>query len=51
MSGSWRFLTALKPAEAERQAAILHAEGEKQATIIRAEATSKELEYEGAGGW
>jgi flotillin len=41
--------TVVKPAEAERQAAILRAEGEKQATIIRAEATSKELEYEGAG--
>jgi len=41
--------TVVKPAEAERQAAILRAEGEKQATIIRAEATAKELEYEGAG--
>jgi flotillin len=41
--------TVVKPAEAERQAAIARAEGEKQATIIRAEATQKELEYEGAG--
>jgi flotillin len=41
--------TVVKPAEAERQAAILRAEGEKQATIIRAEASQKELEYEGAG--
>jgi flotillin len=41
--------TVVKPAEAERQAAILRAEGEKQATIIRAEATQKELEYEGSG--
>jgi flotillin len=41
--------TVVKPAEAERQAAILKAEGEKQATVIRAEATQKELEYEGAG--
>ncbi len=41
--------TVVKPAEAERQAAILKAEGEKQATIIRAEATQKELEFEGAG--
>jgi flotillin len=41
--------TVVKPAEAERQAAILRAEGIKQATIIRAEATQKELEFEGAG--
>jgi flotillin len=41
--------TVVKPAEAERQAAILRAEGEKQATVIKAEATQKELEYEGAG--
>ena len=41
--------TVVKPAEAERQAAILKAEGDKQATIIRAEATQKELEFEGAG--
>ena len=41
--------TVVKPAEAERQAAILRAEGEKQATITRAEATQKELEFEGAG--
>jgi flotillin len=41
--------TVVRPAEAERQAAILRAEGEKQATIIRAEASQKELEYEGAG--
>ena len=41
--------TVVKPAEAERQAAILRAEGEKQATIIRAEATAKQLEYQGAG--
>src|SRR3990172_2935114 len=41
--------TVVKPAEAERQAAILRAEGLKQGTIIRAEATQKELEYEGAG--
>jgi len=41
--------TVVKPAEAERQAAILRAEGEKQSTIIRAEATQKELEFEGAG--
>src|SRR5574338_388377 len=41
--------TVVRPAEAERQAAILRAEGEKQATIIRAEATQKELEFEGAG--
>jgi flotillin len=41
--------TVVKPAEAERQAAILRAEGEKQGTIIRAEATAKELEYQGAG--
>jgi flotillin len=39
----------VKPAEAQRQAAILQAEGEKQATIIKAEATQRELEYEGAG--
>ena len=41
--------TVVKPAQAERQAAILRAEGDKQATVIRAEATQKELEYEGAG--
>ena len=41
--------TVVKPAEADRQAAILKAEGEKQATVIRAEATQKELEFEGAG--
>jgi flotillin len=41
--------TVVKPAEAERQAAILRAEGQKQATVIKAEATQKELEYEGAG--
>ncbi len=41
--------TVVKPAEAERQAAVLRAEGEKQSTIIRAEATQKELEFEGAG--
>ena len=41
--------TVVKPAEAERQAAILRAEGEKQSNIIRAEATQKELEFEGAG--
>jgi flotillin len=41
--------TVVKPAEAERQAAVLRAEGEKQATIIKAEATQKELEFEGAG--
>ncbi|HEV8335468.1 MAG TPA: SPFH domain-containing protein [Candidatus Polarisedimenticolia bacterium] len=41
--------TVVKPAEAERQAAILRAEGEKQATVTRAEATQKELEFEGAG--
>ena len=41
--------TVVKPAEAERQAAILRAEGQKQATVIRAEATQKELEFEGAG--
>ena len=41
--------TVVKPAEAERQAAILRAEGEKQATVIKAEATQKELEFEGAG--
>jgi flotillin len=41
--------TVVKPAEAERQAAILRAEGQKQATIIKAEATAKELEFEGAG--
>ncbi len=41
--------TVVKPAEAERQAAILRAEGEKQSVIIKAEATQKELEYEGAG--
>jgi flotillin len=41
--------TVVKPAEAERQAAILRAEGEKQATVIRAEATQKELEFKGAG--
>ena len=41
--------TVVKPAEAERQAAILRAEGLKQATIIKAEATQKELEFEGAG--
>ena len=41
--------TVVKPAEAERQAAILRAEGEKQATITRAEATQKQLEFQGAG--
>jgi flotillin len=41
--------TVVKPAEAERQAAVLRAEGQKQAAIIKAEATQKELEYEGAG--
>jgi flotillin len=41
--------TVVKPAEAQRQAAILIAEGEKQATVIKAEATQKELEFEGAG--
>ena len=41
--------TVVKPAEAERQAAILRAEGLKQAAITRAEATQKELEFQGAG--
>jgi flotillin len=41
--------TVVKPAEAERQAAILRAEGLRQSTVIRAEATQKELEFEGAG--
>ncbi len=41
--------TVVRPAEAERQAAILRAEGLKQATIIKAEATQKEQEFEGAG--
>jgi flotillin len=52
--------TVVRPAEAQRQAAIVQAEGEKQATVIKAEgakqatvikaeATQKELEYEGAG--
>ena len=41
--------TVVKPAEAQRQAAILLAEGEKQATVTRAEAKQKELEFEGAG--
>jgi flotillin len=41
--------TVVKPAEAERQAAILRAEGLKQAAITKAEATQKELEYQGAG--
>jgi len=41
--------TVVKPAEAERQAAILRAEGLRQSTVIKAEATQKELEYEGAG--
>src|SRR5262245_54805508 len=41
--------TVVKPAEAERQAAILRAEGLKQATIINAEAKQKQLEFEGAG--
>jgi flotillin len=41
--------TVVRPAEAERQAAILRAEGQKQATIIKAEATQRELEFEGAG--
>ena len=41
--------TVVKPAEAERQAAILRAEGEKQATVIKAEATQKELEYRRRG--
>ena len=50
----------MRPAEAQRQAAVVQAEGEKQATVIKAEgakqatvikaeATQKELEYEGAG--
>ena len=41
--------TVVKPAEAERQAAILRAEGLKQAAITRAEAVQKELEFQGAG--
>jgi flotillin len=41
--------TVVKPAEAERQAAILRAEGLKQATIISAEAKQKQLEFEGTG--
>jgi flotillin len=41
--------TVVKPAEAERQAAVLRAEGERQATVIRAEASQKELEFRGAG--
>jgi len=41
--------TVVKPAEAERQAAILRAEGLRQAAVIRAEANQKELEYQGAG--
>jgi flotillin len=41
--------TVVKPAEAERQAAILKAEGDRQATVIRAEANQKELEFQGAG--
>jgi flotillin len=41
--------TVVKPAEAERQAAVLRAEGERQATVIRAEASQKELEFKGAG--
>jgi flotillin len=41
--------TVVKPAEAERQAAILRAEGEKQSIIIRAEAAARELEFQGSG--
>ena len=41
--------TVVKPAEADRQAAILKAEGDRQATVIRAEAKQKELEFQGAG--
>lgn len=41
--------TIIKPADAERQAAILRAEGERQAKVTLAEAEAKELEFEGAG--
>lgn len=41
--------TVIKPADAERQAAILRAEGEKQAKVTLAEADAKELEFEGLG--
>lgn len=41
--------TVVRPAEAQRDAAIAKAEGEKQATMKRAEATQFELTQEGAG--
>ena len=41
--------TVIKPAEADRQAAIARAEGEKLAAINRAEAERKKLEFEGEG--
>jgi len=41
--------TVIKPAEADRQAAIARAEGERQAAINRAEAEKKKLELEGEG--
>lgn len=41
--------TVVKPAEAERQAAVIRAEGERQAVILRAGAVQKQLEAEGAG--
>lgn len=41
--------TVIKPAEADRQAAIARAEGEKQAAIARAEAEKRKLELEGEG--
>jgi flotillin len=41
--------TVVKPAEAERQAAVIRADGERQAVILRAGAAQKQLEAEGAG--
>jgi flotillin len=41
--------TVIKPAEAEKIAAIARAEGEREATIRRAEAEMKKLELEGQG--
>ncbi len=42
-------LAAVVQAEGEKQATVIKAEGAKQATVIKAEATQKELEYQGAG--
>lgn len=41
--------TVIKPADAERQAAIMRAEGQRQAIVTLAEADAKKAEFDGTG--